>query len=177
MPRVLLTDSVWEQIQATMTEFGCKHTKNARHIMEAIVWKLRTGAPWRDIPKELCPWQTAFNKFNRWAEKGLWNNFFLLYEEKLIRSGFSSTEVTSKLTNMRVELGLEGPGPLDYPEEDELLRFTFSPTRMETRLILKSLGVKSTIPKLRDFSSTKSQVKTSLPTKATTPTKSGKKRG
>ena len=61
MPRVLLTDSVWEQIQNTMTQFGCHQTKNAGKIMEAIVWKLRTGAPWRDIPKELFPWQMAFN--------------------------------------------------------------------------------------------------------------------
>ena len=46
-------------------------TKNSRNIMEAILWKLRTGATWRDIPQEFCPWQTAYNRFNRWASKPL----------------------------------------------------------------------------------------------------------
>ncbi|MDM1487402.1 transposase [Acinetobacter towneri] len=38
--------------------------------------KLSTDATWRDIPQELCPWQTAYNRFNRWASMGLWDKFF-----------------------------------------------------------------------------------------------------
>lgn len=39
--------------------------------MEAIIWKLRTSTPWRNIPEEIRPWKTAYNRFNRWTEKGL----------------------------------------------------------------------------------------------------------
>jgi transposase len=49
--------------------------------MEAILWKIRTGSPWRDRPSELCPWSTAFNRFNRWAQAGLWDDFFFLRGE------------------------------------------------------------------------------------------------
>ena len=28
------------------------------------------------IPEEFCPWKTAYNRFNRWASKGLWGKFF-----------------------------------------------------------------------------------------------------
>ncbi|WP_416240761.1 IS5 family transposase [Acinetobacter sp. WCHAc010034] len=77
MARTLLTDNIWQQIQDTMRLHGCYCSKNSRNIMEAILWKLRTGATWRDIPQEFCPWQTAYNRFNRWASKGLWNKFFL----------------------------------------------------------------------------------------------------
>ncbi|WP_314296125.1 IS5 family transposase [Acinetobacter schindleri] len=77
MARTLLTDDIWQQIQDTMRLHGCYRSKNSRNIMEAILWKLRTGATWRDIPQEFCPWQTAYNRFNRWASKGLWNKFFL----------------------------------------------------------------------------------------------------
>lgn len=52
-----------------MTSKGCYDVKNSREVMRAIIWKLRTDAPWRDIPAEFCPWQAAFNP---WAEKGLW---------------------------------------------------------------------------------------------------------
>ena len=56
-------------------------SKNNRNVMVAILWKIRTGATWRDIPQELCPWKTAYNSFNRWAKKDLWNNFFALRKE------------------------------------------------------------------------------------------------
>lgn len=46
--------------------------------MEAILWKLRTGVTWRNIPEELCPWKRAYNRFNRWATKGLWDKIFKL---------------------------------------------------------------------------------------------------
>ena len=65
MTRRYITDEIWNQLQQTMTSKGCYNVKNSREVMEAIIWKLRTGAPWRDIPAEFCPWQTAFNRFNR----------------------------------------------------------------------------------------------------------------
>ena len=71
MPRTVLTERIWQQLEATMRTKGCHCWDNDRNIMEAILWKLRTGAPWRDVPPELCPWKTAYNRFNRWATKGL----------------------------------------------------------------------------------------------------------
>lgn len=53
MAQIALTDELWEQLQHTMKQHGCYITKNTRTVMEAILWKLRTGAPWRDIPEEL----------------------------------------------------------------------------------------------------------------------------
>jgi hypothetical protein len=116
--------------------------------MEAILWKLRTGAPWRDVPLEFCPWKTAYNRFNRWAAKGLWDAFFLSYEAKLIRNGYSQTEAILGLISMQVELGVVKKEQLEGHVGDLLQRYTFVPMRMEIRSILKSLGVKYTIPKL-----------------------------
>ncbi|WP_228706569.1 IS5 family transposase [Psychrobacter sp. Sarcosine-02u-2] len=83
MARTALTDTLWDQLQSTMTQHGCYHTQNSREVMEAILWKLRTGAPWRDIPEELCSWKTAYSRFNRWSKTGLWENFFLAFEQKV----------------------------------------------------------------------------------------------
>jgi transposase len=98
--------------------------------MEGILWKLRTGSPWRDIPNEFCSWETAYGRFNSWAAKGFWSDFFLSYEARLIRSGYSPTEVTSALTNMRVELGLEKNAPSESLEGDLQLKFTWPPMRI-----------------------------------------------
>ena len=146
--RRILTDAIWEQLRDTLKLKGCHSWKNDREVMEAILWKLRTGAPWRDIPEQFCPWQTAYNRFNRWANKGLWQDFFLSYEAKLIKNGYSPTEVMFELTNMRVELGLEKSELLEDAAVEQQQRFIWSPMRMEIRWILKSLGVKFTMQKL-----------------------------
>ena len=150
MLRTVLTDSLWDQLQFIMRSKGCKKSKNNRNVMEAILWKLRTGSPWRDVPEKLCPWQTAYNRFNRWAKKGLWDDFFLLYKKKLIQSGCPSTEVTYGLTSMLVELGVENIVQLENHEVDPQQKYTWPPMRMEIRSVLKSLGVRSTTVKLRE---------------------------
>ena len=150
MLRTVLTDSLWDQLQFIMRSKGCKKSKNNRNVMEAILWKLRTGSPWRDVPEKLCPWQTAYNRFNRWAKKGLWDDFFLLYKKKLIQSGCPSTEVTYGLTSMLVELGVENIVQLENHEVDPQQKYTWPPMRMEIRSILKSLGVRSTTVRLRE---------------------------
>jgi Putative transposase of IS4/5 family (DUF4096) len=152
MARIALTDENWAELQEVMKNKGCHRWKNDRIVMEAIIWKLRTGSQWRDIPTELGPWKTAFNKFNRWSKKGLWKGFFFAYEEKLIQSGLSLTEVTLELISMQVELGVVKKRQLDAPVAALLQKYTCAPMRMEIRLILKSLGVMSVISKLRQSS-------------------------
>lgn len=116
--------------------------------MEAILWKLRTGSPWRDIPKELISWKTAYNRFNRWSENGLWQNFFLAFDQKLIQSGYSSMEATYGVINMQVELGLVKLEQLDKATVEERQKSIYVVMPMDIRSILKSLGVKSTTVKL-----------------------------
>ena len=65
MSRIVLNDDLWGQLQQIMKTKGCKASKNNRNVMEAILWKIRTGATWRDVPEDLCPWKTAYNRFNR----------------------------------------------------------------------------------------------------------------
>lgn len=172
MTRRALTDEIWSQLLTLMTAKGCYDARNGREVMEAILWKLRVGGPWRDIPKEFCPWQTAFGRFNRWAKKGLWEDFFSAYEAKLIRNGLSPTEAMSALISMQAELGLGKSEPLDGLAEGLQPKSTWPVMRMEIRSILKSLGVKSTMlkrpPKLFEKLV---QPKTSFATKATTRTK------
>jgi transposase len=41
--------------------------------VEAILWVLVNGASWRDLPEEeFGPWQTAYHRYARWQQEGLW---------------------------------------------------------------------------------------------------------
>ena len=140
---------LWDQLQSTMIQHGCYQTQNSREVMEAILCKLRTGAPWRDIPKELCTWKTAYNRFNRWSKTGLWQNFFLAFEHKLIRNRYSPTEVIYGVISMQVELGLVKIEQLDKAVAEQLQRYIYPVMPIDIRSILKSLGVKSMTVKLQ----------------------------
>ena len=72
MARHELTDDQWECINHL---FG-KPKKTGRPpadrrvIVNAILWMVRAGAPWRDLPVEFGPWQTVYDHFNRWCSDG-----------------------------------------------------------------------------------------------------------
>ena len=46
--------------------------KDNRRFVEAVLWIMRTGSPWRDLPAELGHWHRAYVRFARWREKGVW---------------------------------------------------------------------------------------------------------
>jgi len=44
-----------------------------RLILNGILWRLRTGAPWRDLPERYGSWKTVYSRFRRWQHKGIWD--------------------------------------------------------------------------------------------------------
>jgi transposase len=46
--------------------------KPHRPIVNAILWRLRSGAPWRDIPPSYGNWQTIASRYRRWRLAGIW---------------------------------------------------------------------------------------------------------
>jgi transposase len=41
-------------------------------VIDGVLWRLRTGAPWRDLPERYGPWQTVYERFARWESDGTW---------------------------------------------------------------------------------------------------------
>ncbi len=68
-----LSESEWARLQPLLPpRQGGKPRQDDRRIINGILWKLRTGAPWRDLPERYGPYTTVYNRFNRWARKGVW---------------------------------------------------------------------------------------------------------
>lgn len=42
-------------------------------MINGILWKLRTGAPWRDVPERYGPWKTCHERLRRWTDDGTWD--------------------------------------------------------------------------------------------------------
>jgi transposase len=47
-----------------------------RLFVEAVIWKFRSGAPWRDLPERFGSWRNTHTRFSRWAKGGVWESLF-----------------------------------------------------------------------------------------------------
>jgi transposase len=73
--RYELTDEQWQQICDLLPpERGRKArpAKDNRQMVNAMVWILRSGAPWRDLPAYYGPWKSVHKRFSRWVHQGVW---------------------------------------------------------------------------------------------------------
>lgn len=50
--------------------------RNNRMFVEAVLWKARTGSAWTDLPPGCGMWNSAFRRFRRWGQRGVWYNIF-----------------------------------------------------------------------------------------------------
>lgn len=87
-----LSDDEWDLISDMFPEpTGVGRPPNdPRDMMDGILWVLRTGAPWRDVPQEIGKWQSVWDAFNRWNQDG------------------TLAEILSRLMASHVDVGLLG---------------------------------------------------------------------
>jgi transposase len=72
-----LSDAEWERLQPLLPPHRAGRTRrDDRQIINGIVWKLATGAPWRDLPERYGSWATVYTRFRRWTRAGVWNRIF-----------------------------------------------------------------------------------------------------
>ena len=72
----VLSDDEWARIESMMpsaSSKGGRPFRDHRRVIAAIVWRYRVGAPWRDLPAEFGPWQTAWKRHRRFAGDGTWD--------------------------------------------------------------------------------------------------------
>ena len=70
-----LTDARWDRIAPLLTPqkpvIG-RPNKDHRTILAGILWVIKTGSPWRDLPEEFGPWETIRSRYDRWRRTGIW---------------------------------------------------------------------------------------------------------
>lgn len=74
MSRTDLTEKQWQALEAHLPADPRRGHAfvNHRTVLNGILWRLRTGAPWRDVPARYGPWQTCYDRFVRWSRNGTW---------------------------------------------------------------------------------------------------------
>src|SRR6516225_5643945 len=78
MHRHGLTDAQWARLRPLLPNqvSGPKATRGDRLFIEAVLFRAKTGLPWRDLPERFGPWKSVYNRFSNWARKGHWATIF-----------------------------------------------------------------------------------------------------
>ena len=79
MKRYELSVKQWKRIGHMVTgkegDRGRTGTDN-RKFVNAVLWILRSGARWSDLPESYGKYKSVHKRFTRWAKKGVWNKIF-----------------------------------------------------------------------------------------------------
>jgi transposase len=73
----MLSDQYWEKLLKLMRHTGRIYNKpEHRKTFEAILFRMRVGCPWRDIPEHFGQWSAIYRRFNFWSKKGIFTSLF-----------------------------------------------------------------------------------------------------
>lgn len=77
--RFVISDAAWEQVAPILPgkpgDRGVT-AKDNRLFLEAVLWRVRTGLPWRDLPADFGNWNNVFQRFRRWVRAGVFERIF-----------------------------------------------------------------------------------------------------
>jgi transposase len=77
--RFVISDRSWVVIEplvpGTKRDSGVT-AKDTRLFLEAVLWRVRVGGPWRDLPPGFGEWNSVFRRFRRWAQGGVFQRIF-----------------------------------------------------------------------------------------------------
>ncbi len=85
-----LTDDQWARLAPVLPlqrPATGRPAKDHRTVLNGILWVLRTGAPWRDLPERYGPWQTVYSRFRRWRAAGVWGRILAALQAEAAHDG------------------------------------------------------------------------------------------
>jgi transposase len=127
-----LTDEQWEAVRGSIpeperqgtTERGGRPWRDPRDVLNGILWILRTGAPWADLPKRYPPYQTCHDRFQKWQREGVLDRVLTALAEDLRQRGkVDLTEAYIDGTHAGAKRGVLLLGSLDAARQPRSWRW------------------------------------------------------
>lgn len=96
MNRGDLTNEQWAQLEPLLPPQKPRTGRPSlehRTVMNGILWVLRTGTPWRDLPERYGKWTTIYSRFQRWRKNGTWDRIFAKLQTIKDREGLIDWQI------------------------------------------------------------------------------------
>ena len=109
MRRHELSETKWNRIKEILPPErkpqGGRPAKNNRLMLNGIIYWLKTGIPWRDLPERFGPWKSVYTRFRTWTLQGVWEKLFQhLIEQDIV------DESTLMLDSTTIKVHQHGSG-------------------------------------------------------------------
>ena len=130
-----LSETQWARVEPWMAHAKYRIRRQAhlptRDFLHAVCWVLKTGAPWRDLPREFGPWHLVYKRFARWSERGVLDTICKELTQDADRE--MAMRGGSYVQAHQDSVGKKAPNrrPLGPLEAVERPRFTAQSTRLE----------------------------------------------
>lgn len=90
--RYELSDRSWKRLEPLLPDRTHHHSAGRpwadhRKVFHGILWRLHTGAPWRDLPARFGPWKTVHERLTRWRADGTWDRLATILLTELDERG------------------------------------------------------------------------------------------
>jgi len=75
----VISDELWALLEPVLPGVAGRPGRpwnDHRRTLEGIVWRFRTGSPWRDLPSEFGAYQSVWERHRRWSTDGTYNTMF-----------------------------------------------------------------------------------------------------
>jgi transposase len=76
MPRLMLNDELWSKLRVILLQVGIYYKSNLRLTVEGMLYRMRVGCPWRDLPSLFGCWNSIYKRFNCWSANGKFLTIF-----------------------------------------------------------------------------------------------------
>ena len=76
MPRLMPSDEFWSKLEKILLQETIYNKRNLRMTVEGMLYRMRVGCPWRDLPKALGSWNSIYKRFNAWSLSIRWGRIF-----------------------------------------------------------------------------------------------------
>lgn len=110
--RYELTDQQWERIASWLPGKAGDPGRTAgdnRRFVDGVLWVLRSGAHWHDLPARYGKWKSLHKRFTRWAEAGVWERVFVALIDDP-RNEYLMLDTTLVRAHQQAATGKGGPG-------------------------------------------------------------------
>jgi transposase len=132
--RHALTDKQWQRLQELLPEHrpGPISKLGDRLFIDAVLYRARTGCPWRDLPEHFGPWKTVYNRFYNWADRGVWARIFNELQLDVDETG-SIVDASVVRAHQDASGGKGGSNPMLWAALEEVFQQRSTPSSTPTR--------------------------------------------
>jgi transposase len=117
-----LTDKQWKRLRRWIpapARTVRPTTRSRRVLFNGVAWRVRVGAPWRDVPERYGPWSTVYRLFATWQRRGVWALLVKLILALLDTEGRFDWTVSVDSTTIRAHQAAAGARKRPVPGEPD----------------------------------------------------------